>query len=150
MKSTRPVQVIVVLALLLFCSLIASSGEETTRVEVRKAGFEPFSGAEKVDSPRFERKIYIATEASFTNKDFASVEAVGDLHGEPGLELILTEEAALRMKALSSQWIGKPLAILVNGEVVLAPVVRAVLGERLIVQGRFTMEELERLAANFR
>ena len=82
--------------------------------------------------------------------DFASVAAVGDLNGEPGLELILTDGAAHRMKALSSQWIGKPMAFLINDEVVLAPIVRAVLGERLIVQGRFTMEELERLATNFR
>ena len=42
------------------------------------------------------------------------------------------------------------MAILINGEVVLAPVVRAVLSKKLIVQGSFTLEEAEGLAANFR
>ena len=150
MKTTRLIQIILVFAFLLFCSLIVSAGEETTRVEVRMADFEPFPGAKQVESSQIEWKIFIAAEASFTNKDFASVAAVGDLQGAPGLELILTEEAAARMKELSGQWIGKPMAILVNDEVVLAPIVQAELGERLIIQGRFTMEETEQLATNFR
>ncbi len=149
MKSPRPSQLTVVLALVLFASLMASAGEETTGVEIRKAAFEPFPGSEEVNSERYDRTLYLAAEAEFTNPDFASVKAVLDPSGQPGLELLLTEEAALRMETLSTQWIGKPLAVLIDGEVVLAPVVRAVLGEKLLVNGRFSMEEAQRLAAQF-
>jgi preprotein translocase subunit SecD len=149
MKSQRTSQIVVALAVLLFCSVMVSAEESVTRVEVRKAEFEPFPGADQAYVKGSERPIYIAAEAEFTNRDLASVKAVGDPNGEPGLELILTQEAAVRMESFSIQWIGKPLAIMVNGDVVLAPVVRAVLGERLIVQGSFTLEQVESLAANF-
>ena len=150
MKSQRPSQIIVVLALLLFCSVVIPAEGTLTILEVRKAEFETFPGADQVYVKGSERPIYIAAQAEFTNRDFSAVNAVGDLHGEPGLELILTETAAHRMEELSSRWIGKPLAIMVNGDVVLAPIVRDVLGERLIVQGRFTLKEAQDLAANVR
>lgn len=149
MKSPRPTQILVAVLLMMFCSMVVSAGDEPTRVEVRKAAFETFPGAEEVQPEGFERKIFLAADAEFTNSDFASVKAILDPRGEPGLELILTEAAALRMEQLTGEWIGKPLAILINGEVVLAPVVQAVLGERMIVNGRFTAEEAEQLAAQF-
>ncbi len=129
MKSVRLSQIVFVLVILLSCGMGVSAGEETTRVEVRKASFEPFPGAEEVPAGRFGHNLYLAPDAIFVNSDFAAVRAVGDLRGKPGLELILNDDAAIRMRDLSSQWIGKPMAILINGEVLLAPVVRAVLSK---------------------
>ena len=149
MKSPRPTQILVVVLLLLFCSLVVSAGEETTGVEIRKAAFEPFPGSEEVHSERYDRTLYLAAGAEFTNRDFASARVVQDSLGGPGIELILTEDAALRMEELTAAWIGKPLAILINGEVVTAPVIRSVMQGAMIIEGHFTAEEAEQLAAQF-
>lgn len=57
--------------------------------------------------------------------------------------------SGLRMQKISTGWTGKPMLILVNGEPVLAPIVRAPLGKRLVIHGRFTLKEAQNLAGNF-
>ncbi len=150
MKFPRPSQIIVVFALMLLCSLLASAGENTAGVEIRKASFEPFPGAEEIHLEGHERPVYLATEVEFTNHDFASATVVERHGGGPGLALVLTEEAARRMAQLTTERINQPMAVLIDGEVIMLPVIRSMIQDKVVIDGNFTFEEAEQLAANFR
>jgi preprotein translocase subunit SecD len=49
------------------------------------------------------------------------------------------------MLAATQNHIGRPVAILVDDEVVMAPTVRAAIGERAEINGNYTREEAERV-----
>lgn len=54
-------------------------------------------------------------------------------------------EGGKKMARLSDQHREKPLAILVDGKVIAAPVVREKIAERALITGNFTEEEVAKL-----
>ena len=53
---------------------------------------------------------------------------------------------AEKMRAATASNIGKPMAILLDGQVVMAPVVRSPIGGSAVITGKFTKAEAERMA----
>jgi SecD/SecF fusion protein len=51
------------------------------------------------------------------------------------------------MARASGSHVGRPLAILIDGEVVMAPVIRSAIGASALISGRFTRAEAERIVA---
>ena len=49
------------------------------------------------------------------------------------------------MEALSEKHLDKPLAILIDGKVVSAPVVRVKVSDKAQINGKFTKDEVENL-----
>jgi SecD/SecF fusion protein len=49
------------------------------------------------------------------------------------------------MRKASGNHIGKPVAIIIDGRVVMAPVVRSPIGDSALVTGHFTKAEAERI-----
>jgi preprotein translocase subunit SecD len=56
-------------------------------------------------------------------------------------------DGAAKMFRASQSHIGQPLAILVDGEVVIAPVVRSPITTSAIITGNYTRAEAERIVA---
>lgn len=52
----------------------------------------------------------------------------------------------LNQRAATGNHIGKPVAILIDGQVVVAPALRATIGGSAVVSGNFTKEQAERFA----
>ncbi|HJZ59635.1 MAG TPA: hypothetical protein VKE74_32115, partial [Gemmataceae bacterium] len=81
-------------------------------------------------------------KAELTEKDIAAATTNAD----GAIEVTLTEAGAKKLEKLSGEHLDKPLAILVDGKVISAPVIRAKLGGSVVITGSFTKDEAEKLA----
>jgi preprotein translocase subunit SecD len=92
------------------------------------------------------RKIYLQPDPALTNKDIASASKVQE-EGKPAVEVRFTDNGTKVLAKLTQAHQGKPVAILLNGKVVLAPLVRdPILEGKAMITGNFTNEEAVRIA----
>ncbi len=80
-----------------------------------------------------------------TGSDLADAYPTTDSYGRPAVGFNLTSEAARRFAEFTQKNIGKPMAIVLDNRVVSAPVIRARISDRGIIEGRFTTEEVKNL-----
>jgi preprotein translocase subunit SecD len=122
---------------------VAAEPQEKPRakVEFRRAESKPTDGLTAAKIVGTDQKIYLHPKAELTEKDVAGAA----LNVGPTIEITLTEAGAKKMEKLSGGHIDKPLAILVDGKVISAPVVRAKLGGNVAITGSFTADEAQNL-----
>ena len=123
----------------------ARPDEKKAVVEFRRAETGPADGLAEAVIVGTMQKIYIPKKADATNADIAEAKAALDGGGKPAIDIIFTKEGGKKMAALTEKHRDKPLAILINGRVVSAPVVREKFSERAQITGAFTQEEVEKL-----
>ena len=94
------------------------------------------------------RTIYLHEETVLTNSDIATAQLVaGSTASTFGVAVTFTGDGAARMARASGSHVGRPLAILIDGEVVMAPVIRSAIGASAVISGNFTRAEAERIVA---
>lgn len=116
------------------------------RFEVRLAELRPVPGlivAQVADSGRM---IYLHPETIVTNDDIAQSWATDDGPDRFGVSVELLEAGAQRMRQATAAHIGRPVAILIDGQVVMAPVVRSAIGNSAMITGNFTRADAARIA----
>jgi preprotein translocase subunit SecD len=92
------------------------------------------------------RIVYVHEEVIVTNEDVAQARAVpGSDATRAGVEVVFTPRGAARLHAATAAHLDRPVAVSIDGLVVMAPVVRSPIGERAIVTGDFSREEAERI-----
>jgi beta-lactamase regulating signal transducer with metallopeptidase domain len=107
-------------------------------------------GAERVAAPD-GGDLWLEPGVPITGAMFASAQAGRDAAGSPTVDFSLTPEGARRLADLTRENVGKRLAILVDGKVVWAPVIRdEIAGGKGQISGRFTPGQTEALAADIR
>jgi preprotein translocase subunit SecD len=116
------------------------------KVEIRRAETKAAEGLTEATIVGSENKIYLHKEAELSGADIASVGVTTDKDGAPAVEMTLTKEGAKKLEKVSADHKDKPLAILVDGKVIFAPVVRATLGDKVVISGKFTKADAEKLA----
>jgi len=116
------------------------------RFEVRLAEDSPAPSLREVTISG-GRRIYLHPEVVISNADIAHAEVAGGDGGPFGVSFTLTAEGAAKMQRATEGHIGRPLAILLDGEVAVAPVVRAAITTAGSLTGRYTRAEAERIAA---
>lgn len=115
--------------------------------QIRAASFEPLANMERVESEALQRELYLDSEKIIDARHVTSADVVYLSEGQIGLNLKLTEEGAKRIAFATENNIGRPLAILIEGTVVSAPIVRERIdGGGLTISGDFTFSELDALA----
>jgi hypothetical protein len=119
--------------------------QAAANVEFRLAESQPGDGLFEVSVVGTPRKVYVHRDALVTNKDIAEARVVAD-DGEPAVEVTFALPAQQRIRQATAGHLGKPLAILVDGEVINAPIVRFQISDSARIYGRFTREEAERIA----
>jgi preprotein translocase subunit SecD len=62
------------------------------------------------------------------------------------LRLLFTADGSRKIETATSQHIGERLAILVGGEVVMAPMIRDAIAKEAMISGNFTKEEVSAFA----
>jgi preprotein translocase subunit SecD len=123
----------------------ARPDEKKVIVEFRRAETRPADGLAEVMVEGTTQKVYIPKKTDATTADIAEAKAALDGGGNPAIDITFTKEGAKKMLALTEKHRDKPLAILINGKVVSAPVVREKFGERAQINGAFTQKEVEKL-----
>jgi preprotein translocase subunit SecD len=126
--------------------------ERGVALEIRHVDPEPgpgltemvFSGWGHADT------FYVADEVLLSSADVDSATVVGWGEGH-AVEILLTSAGRERFAEVSAGHIGDHLGILVDGRLVAAPIVRdTIAGGRALINGDFSEEEAERIAAGLR
>jgi len=117
------------------------------RFEVRLAE-EAFAPGLREAAVGATRKIYLHPETVITNSDIADASVVpGSRDGEFSVAVTFKADGAERMRRATQNHIGKPVAMLIDGTVVMAPVVRSAIGTQATLTGSYAKADAERIAA---
>jgi preprotein translocase subunit SecD len=81
-----------------------------------------------------------------TSADIETAQPGVDPHGNPNVEIRFTEDAAEVLGKETEANIGSPLAVVLDGKVVSAPVIRARIEDEGTLEGSFTAAEADELA----
>ena len=131
-----------------YWSRLAVDVVAAVRFEVHLAEDTPGNGLREVVIAGAGRRIYLHQETVVTNSDIAQAQVVQtDAASPANISITLTADGAAKMLRASRNHIGRPMAILIDGEVVMAPVVRAAITTSATISGRYTRAEAERIVA---
>ncbi|HZM90002.1 MAG TPA: hypothetical protein VFF31_26010 [Blastocatellia bacterium] len=151
---------------------VPSEQTTSTRVtlEIRLAEYERSVGLIETNSVGPQQKIYLHKEALVTNKDVIEasvvrfqaakeiseamrslgVKDVRDVGDTYEIKVGFTKEAGDRMAKATENHMGKPLALLIDGKVISAPIVSGTIRDRASLIGGgglgFTKDEAQRIA----
>ena len=114
------------------------------KVEFRRAEKTAAEGLTEATVAGTKDKVYLHKTADLTGADVASARVAGDAK-DPTIEITFTEAGAKKAAKLSEDHADKPIAIVVDGKVLAAPVVRAKLGATIRITGHFTEEDAARI-----
>ena len=131
--------------------LLVGFGDRATlqaavRFEVRLAEVQPVPGlivARVADSGRV---IYMHSELIVNNDDIAQSWVVEEGSDRFGVSVHFLEAGAQRMRHATANHIGRPVAILIDGKVVTAPVVRSEISDSAVISGDYSRAEAERIS----
>jgi len=127
----------------------ASIATAQTRLELRLAETEPGVGLTEATVAGSGRTIYLHESSVITNADVIEAHVVppNEMNDHPSVAIHLAPDGAARLEAATRGHIGKPVAVVVNGTVVSAPILSGVLREDAAIFGAFTQTEVETIAA---
>jgi preprotein translocase subunit SecD len=118
------------------------------RFEVHLAEDTPAAGLREIPVSGGARRIYLHEDAILTNSDIAHAELIaGGTATTFGVALTFNDAGASRITIATGGHVGRPLAILIDGEVVMAPVLRSPITTSAVISGDFTRAEAERIVA---
>ncbi len=136
-------------ALLFFCLIGCDSNPQ---IEFRLAELQPVDGWSEMAHRPGEQSIWVSPKAVVTNSHVDSSYRTQDNMGYPAVGLKLTDQGSNVMWDVSSNQVGKPLAILFNGELLSAPVINSPFRSDVIIQGGrggFEPKQLDRILDAF-
>lgn len=155
MKMIASVAVVIAMAAVV-SPLFADDAKPSDKVtiEFRRAESEPAEGLIEHVVPGGRRKVYVHPGPGITNKQIASVRAhrqqiAGASRDILGIAITLTDEGARMMEQMSAKHLRKPIAILIDGKVVMAPILHTRLSRDAVISGNFSEEEVQRIVDAF-
>jgi hypothetical protein len=116
------------------------------RFEVRLAEDRPIPGLIVGQAADSSRVIYLHPEIVVSNEDIAQAWVVPDGADRFGVSVQFLPSGAERMRQATATHVGRPMAILIDGSVVMAPVVRSPISDSAVITGHFTQAEAQRIA----
>jgi hypothetical protein len=118
------------------------------RFEVRLAETTPAANRLAAVIAASGQHIYLEGDAIVTNADIARADVVpGGSAAEFSIEVTFTPEGADKIRRATEDHIGEPLAILIDGRVAIAPVIRGTIDTSALLTGHYARTEAERIAA---
>ena len=116
------------------------------RFEVRLAEDQPTPGLREARIGDSDRVIYLHEEIIVTNDDIAQSSVVqGDGPSRFNVEVQFNAAGARKMRQATASHRGEPVAILIDGAVVMAPIVRSVVSDSAVISGDYTRAAAERI-----
>jgi preprotein translocase subunit SecD len=121
------------------------------RLEVRLAEDAPARTLREAPVGNEPRIVYLHDDAVVTNEQISACRVVpGARTDRFAVEVRLTPEGAAAMRAATRGHVGRPLAILIDGLVVMAPTVRSEIADLGVLTGNFTRADAERIVNGLR
>jgi preprotein translocase subunit SecD len=91
------------------------------------------------------RLIYLHPEIVVNNDDIAESSLVDEGGGRVAIAVRFEPAGAERMRQATKGHIGRPLAILIDGRVVMAPTLRGPVSDSAMITGVYTKAEAQRV-----
>jgi len=129
-----------------FWSQGSATLQAAVRFEVRLAEDQPAAGLQDAKVSGSDRTVYLHPEIVVGNSDIARshvVQDTGTSHFEIAVEF--NSAGAEKMQRATAVHIGRPVAILIDGDVVSAPVLRSPIRESAMITGDYSREAAERI-----
>ena len=121
-------------------------------VEIRAAASAAVSGWQQMVSPNGQA-LWVAPATGLTSADIARAEARTLADGGPAVAIVMTDDGAKKMSALTASQNNKPIALLLDGQVIWAPVVRGAIQKEAVLTGGpggLTQAQIQRLLDSFK
>ena len=137
--------------LTLFAGLLAaqekSEPSSSHILEMRLVSETPVEGWMEQEYPQGEgTMLYLSPEAALSNVDIEKAWPEEMPEGA-GIGILFNEEGAKKLARLTGEHIGERLAILLDGNIMTAPTIRAQLtAGRALVQGHYTLEDAKAIS----
>ena len=126
----------------------SQSAQSGTRFEIHAASLvasRDWQKANLLDDPG--TTVYVAPEVLLDNSDIALANAKKDLGGQVLIVIQMTPTGTIRMGMASRVLLRQRMAVMINGEVLTAPVVAEPLsGNRFAITGFRSLEEAQEIA----
>jgi preprotein translocase subunit SecD len=119
--------------------------QAAVRFEVRLAEAQPAPGLIVARVAGSERLVYLHPEPIVANEDIAQSWVLQDAPDRFGISVHFLEAGAQRMRQATANHLGRPVALLIDGRVVTAPIVRSAIGDSAVISGNYTRGEAERI-----
>ena len=133
-------------------TLLAGILNGQTPVEIRAASSSAVEGWKQMSSPG-GAPLWIAPTIQLTSADIERAEARTDPDAGPSVAIVLTDDGARKMSELAATQANKPIALILDGQVIWAPVVKGSIGKEVRLTGRdggLTKAQIDRLLASFK
>ena len=117
------------------------------QLEIRLAEAMPVAGLTAATVDGTGQAIYVETSALVTTADVAQARVLDAGGGRFSVDVTFRDEASQRMSRATAGHVGKPVAILLDGRVVAAPVVRSPIGRSALLTGNFTRAQAEAIVS---
>ena len=115
------------------------------RLEFRHASLSPAPGLLEMTVLGTTHKVYVSGEAVLTNDDVSRVRLKKAPYA-PQIVLAFTPEGSRKLAAITEDSIAKPIAILISGRLISAPIVRERINSgQAMITGNFTEDEARRM-----
>lgn len=126
-----------------------STAQAAIRFEVRLAEEQAAAGLTPARVANSDRTVYLHPEVVVTNTDIAFSNVVpGNTPSQQfWIDVRLTAAGADKMRQATTNHLGRPVAILIDGEVVATPTVRSPIGAAAVINGDFTRAEAEKIVS---
>ena len=116
------------------------------RFEVRLAEDKPGPDLREAKVSVSERSVYLHDEVVVDNGDIAAARVIqGRSPSQYSIDIKFKASGAEKMRVATGNHIGRPVAILLDGRVVMAPVLRSPIDASAVVTGNFTRAQAERI-----
>ncbi len=126
----------------------ASGNQATTRLEVHLAEKEPAVGLSEATMSGSGQRIYLHREVVVTNADVIRARVVPGNGGSGfNVAIVFSSDGAAKMAKATQAHVDRPLAILINGQVVAAPILRSQISDNAVITGDFTSNEAAAIAS---
>jgi hypothetical protein len=117
--------------------------EAAVRFEVRLAEDKPAPGLREAKVQDTGRSIYLHPDVVVSNGDIAEARIVPISASQYNVRVTLTKTGADKMHVATSGHIGRLVAILLDGQVVMAPVIRSSIDDSAVITGNLTKAQAE-------
>jgi len=135
------------LSLVLLAASRSSHAQAATRFEIRAASLTASADWQAAKLRGEDDPLYVAPEVLLDNASVAQADAKKELGGQVFVIIQLTPAGAAQLELASRVLLRQRMAVMINGEVLMAPVVSAPLtSNRFAISGFVSLEEAQSVA----
>jgi TonB family protein len=115
------------------------------QLEIRLAETAPAAGLREAAVPGSDQRVYLHQATLATDADVTGASVI-NMGAQFGVGVRFSDAASARMLNETKAHLGKPLAIVLDGDVIAAPTLRAPIGDSAVISGTFTAVSAQELA----